>query len=37
MTEYVPTKADRQWVESQIRKERHGGSNGDTCQWKKPS
>lgn len=30
------TKADQQWVKSQIRKERYGDSNGN-YQWKKPS
>lgn len=31
------TKGDQQWVKSQIRKERYGNSNDNTCQWKKPS
>lgn len=31
------TKSDQQWVKSQIRKERHGDSNGNNYQWKKPS
>ena len=33
----VSTKSDKQWVISQIRKERYGDSNGNNYQWKKPS
>jgi len=32
----VSTKSDKQWVISQIRKERYGNSNGYNYQWKKP-
>lgn len=31
------TKADQQWVKSQIRKERYGDSNNNNYHWKKPS
>lgn len=33
---YSSTKGDRQWVKSQIRKERYGDSDNN-YQWKKPS
>lgn len=31
------TKADQQWMKSQIRKERYGDSNNNNYHWKKPS